>query len=61
MYIVQFYSFFTQDFVTISKHRKLENAVKKARLEYINGEYFSEVTILFNQNRLDRYGKKINK
>lgn len=57
MFEVQFYSFFARKYVTISKHKKLENAVKKARKAYTD-EGYNQVSILMNNSvRLDRYGK----
>lgn len=60
-FLVQFYSSYAQKYVTISSHKKLDNAVKRARKEYVEGNYISEVTILFitkngEEIRLTRYG-----
>jgi hypothetical protein len=58
MFEVQFYSTCTKKHITISKHRNLVNAIKKARWAYSDGGY-SNVSILVNGvNRLDRYGKE---
>lgn len=60
-FIVQFYSYYAQKYVDISSHKTLSNAVKRARKEYVEGNYISEVTILFiykdqEPKRLTRYG-----
>lgn len=57
MFEVQFYAHFAQKYVTISKHKTLANAVKKARWAYTDGGH-NDVSILMNKSvRLDRYGK----
>lgn len=58
MILVQFYSITAQKNVTISKHRKLEVAIKAARNYYIDG--YNMVSIkLSNGTVLNRYGKLI--
>lgn len=59
-FLVQFYSIYAQKFVSISSHKTLSNAVKRARKEYVEGTY-AEVTILFiskdgEETRLTKYG-----
>jgi len=57
-YEVQFYSFFANKYVTISKHRKLDKAIEKARQSWCEDGY-NQVSILVDSKiRLDRYGKE---
>ena len=56
MFKVEFYSTFSQKWVTISKHRKLITAVKKARFYYVEGGYWDLSILSTNGCRLERYG-----
>ena len=57
MILVQFYSLAAQKHVTISKHRALKNAIKAARKAYSEDGY-GNVSILAQDQRLDRYGNE---
>lgn len=58
MYLVQFFSSHAQKQVLISKHRHLDKAIKAARKAYSEDGY-NNVTISYNSEMLDIYGKKI--
>ena len=59
MFLVQFFSFHADRYVIISKHFKLEKAIKSARKAYSEDGY-NNVSILSKNGRLDIYGKKEN-
>lgn len=53
MFEVQFFSNYADKWVTISKHKKLTNAVKKAREWYVGTDHANkEITILFTHKGL---------
>jgi len=56
MFEVQFYSIYLKKNVTISKHKKLFSAIKKARWAYSDGGYINVSILQDGLHRLDRYG-----
>ncbi len=60
MCIVQFYAALAQKYVTISKHKSLAVAIKKARKSYVDDGYFNVSILNPLDERLDIYGKQID-
>lgn len=59
MFKVMFYSFTAKKNVEISKHKKLETAIKKARKAWSEDGYNNVLIVTPEGKELDRYGKDV--